>query len=257
MVAPLPVKTFDRASDLLAHYAAVNKRVWAPVSVPAPAAQPKRKITFRATRSLIAKMREMRAAGGSYRDIAKECGCHQSTVARFANDIPPPPGGFKVGGHARRLPREAIMKRFHAGYSFASIDRHFDLAPGVSWKVITRTLRERARPRRSIDRLVRLVVAVTQLSWLQLGRPAVHHNKGSKRIGRARHILFWLIRRELPKVSYLTMARELGGFDHTSCLYGVKRVDRAIKALEIDPATPALKIARLLWKLDWPERTAK
>lgn len=257
MVAPLPVKNFDNPSDLLAHYAAIKKRVWAPVALPAPEIKPKRKITFRATRSLIAKMREMRAAGGSYRDIGKELGCDRHTVRRYANDIPPPPGGFKIGRHTPTLPREAIMKRFQAGYSFADIDRHFELCHGVSWKLISRTLRERSRPRKSINRIVCLVEAVTKLSWLQLGRPATHHHKGSTRLGRARHILFWLIRRELSDVSYLTMARELGGFDHTSCLYGVRRVDRAIKALEIDPATPALKIARLLWKLDWPERTAK
>ncbi|MBO1022588.1 hypothetical protein IPV08_21735 [Methylobacterium sp. SD274] len=95
--------------------------------------------------------------------------------------------------------------------------------------------------------LVRVVSAVTKIDATDL----LVEGRAPERV-KARQIIMFLARvvmgRSLPQIG-ATLNR-----DHTSVIYGVRKVGAIVDALGLDRSTDVVAMARALWGREWPSK---
>lgn len=99
----------------------------------------------------------------------------------------------------------------------------------------------------SVADVTRVVAAVTGVTKAQLRSAQRKFD-----VTRARHIVCWLAARH----SGLTLNQvgvRLGGRDHTTVLYGERRVAAVIAALGLDMSGDPRRQAGVLWDASWPK----
>jgi hypothetical protein len=205
------------------------------------------------TTAMVKDMRARRARGESRAKIAKAVGGSEGAVQYHTDDVPPPEGGWSSGGHKSIASFEAIMRMRRAGFTYAEIGENYGLSASAIYyrvnrkrHVVPRTVKEAA-----IARNLQQVCRVSGLRATDIRRGEdFHAGRRADDIARARHILFWILRRK-RMVSLKAAGLALGGFDHSSVHHGVMRVDRVVAALGISADLEMMVLIRALWSADW------
>jgi len=99
----------------------------------------------------------------------------------------------------------------------------------------------------SVADVIRIVAAVTGVSKAQLRSAQRKFD-----VARARHIVCWLAARH-SGLSLNQVGSRLGGRDHTTVLYGERRVAAVIAALGLNMSGDPRRQAGVLWDADWPK----
>lgn len=99
----------------------------------------------------------------------------------------------------------------------------------------------------SVADVLRLVSAVTGVTRAQLLSQQRKYD-----VARARHIVCWLAARH-GGVTLNQVGARLGGRDHTTILYGERRVTAVIAALGLDMTGGPYRQAGVLWRATWPK----
>lgn len=252
MQMPTPRLSTGRPAMPIVDIALVRPRAAAAPAVvvvaPPVKAEPQRK-TRNVTGAMVKRMREMRAQGAPLREIARTLKCQQKSVWTYTRDIPEPPQGWKKHGYPSSVNRDEVLSLACDGVPRKVIAEML----GVSGSTIDRVIigGERTSPR---DRnIAQHCIAVSLASGIptQELRTRRGQRRASLAIGRARHVLFWMIRIKFPRKSLLKIASGLGDFDHTACLYGCRRVEAVACHYKVDRTLPPAALARLLLSLDW------
>jgi hypothetical protein len=190
--------------------------------------------------------------------IAAACKTSRRTVYKFCRNEPGS-DRTKVLSASRRpfnLLKAQRMRR--AGFSFEEIAAD----QGVCRDTVQRNLlraegrapRVKAQTRTPAAKLIRRVYEVTGLKRHDIFRNADAIGLREKSdIVKARHLCFWLLYRRL-EMSAVETGQYLGGFDHTTVLNGVRRVEDAAANLEIRTDGSKLGVVRRLWAAEWPPR---
>jgi len=205
------------------------------------------------TTSMVREMRDRRAAGQSLSVIAKAVGVTDPTVRRYTKDIAPPEGGWSNGGHHTKLPMDAVRRMRRAGFTYKEIGENFSCCPTSIWRLLNQPRRSTAGRRKPVHRSLEQVSRVTGYTAAQIRKDREGCGGRSKgEIAKARAILFWLVIRK-RRVSSVNAGRSLGGFNHTSALHAVKRVDAVIAHAGISTEGMVTTLVRQLWAFDWSE----
>jgi len=215
----------------------------------------KRKQGERVTVKTIAFMRQERAKGRSLHEIASDCGVAHMTVHRHTKDLPEPEGGWKTGARETRFPLAKAQRMRRAGFTYEEIAEEFGSCKGAMWNLLNeRTPENRKGGSGKTCRLMQIVTRASGIHQKLIRRDRLGgRTRTTLDVGRARHIMFWmLVRRQ--KMSLPKAGAAMRGFDHTSVLHGVRRVDRLIADLSLDPETPPEKLIPVLWKSDWKRK---
>lgn len=210
------------------------------------------------TTSMRKEMRARRAAGESKMVIAKALGVTPPTVLRHTRDIQPPEGGWQTGGHRSKVPIEGIHRMRRAGFTWAEIGENFGITASAAWRRVHEPVRTRqtGNSRKPINRVLQRLAYVTGFHQSEIRRERCDDPRRSTAdLARARHILFWMLVRHF-KMSTPVAAKSTGGFDHTSVIFGVRRVDRVLDHHGICRDQYPVNLIRALWAADWA-RTAR
>lgn len=211
------------------------------------------------TTTMRKEMRERRAAGESKAAIAKALGVTPPTVLRHTRDIAPPEGGWQTGGHHSEVPIEGIKRMRRAGFTWAEIGENYGVSASAAWRRVNEPIRTRAtgNSRKPINRVLQRLSRVTGIHQSDIRRErAEDPRRSTADIARARHILFWMLVRRF-KMSTPVAAKSTGGFDHTSVIFGVRRVDRVLDDHGICREQYPTTLIKALWSADWAARTAR
>ncbi|MCJ2086512.1 hypothetical protein MKK88_10990 [Methylobacterium sp. E-005] len=99
----------------------------------------------------------------------------------------------------------------------------------------------------SVADVTRVVAAATGITKAQLRSVQRKFD-----VARARHITCWLAAKH-SGLSLNQVGARLGGRDHTTVLYGERRVAAVIAVLGLDMSGDPHRQARVLWDADWPK----
>ena len=198
--------------------------------------------------SLRQAIRARRRLGISQRAIAAELGIERHIVQRAVKDVPPPPDGWQTGGHTTRFNREKAQRMQRAGFTYREIAEDLGCCVSGARQIVKGWLPSGNRP---THRYETVVASVTGVSIKELRQRRVTGAR-CRRFAAARALLFWLIRQRAPRISLERVGRYLGGFDHASVLYGVRRVETLAKTLVLPAGTSADATCRALWSVLYP-----
>jgi len=101
-----------------------------------------------------------------------------------------------------------------------------------------------------MSRLMTLCSVVSGVSIADIKAPR-RYGPGVK----ARQIFFWLAKKHTD-ISLPRLGRFVGGRDHTTCLYAVRKVEALIKSLNIETSDCPVAMAECLWAAEWPKASA-
>jgi hypothetical protein len=212
------------------------------------------------TPALIAKIRKLRSAGVAHSAIVTACNTSRRVVARHTKDIAAPEGGFPSG--YLRLPfnvaKAQRMKR--AGFSYREIAEDQGVHRNTAVKYLRRASGlpdwKEKHVKSAATRAMPDVYILTGLSRKDIFRdPSAGRTTNRPDIVKARHLVFWLLHRRLD-MTCTEVAAFLGGFDHSTVLHGVQRVEAAAVALKIKLDGSRMGAFRRLWVGSWPARNA-
>lgn len=206
-------------------------------------------------------MRALRKQGVTLKAIAARFGRSEKLVWTYTRNIPPPEGGWPGKVKKKIDKAEAVALRAQ-GLTYKAIAAHFGATHGNAYKAIHgyRPYSEPGQKPEPIRTkgLARTVAAVTGIPASLMRSPRAALGRPSNvDLAKARHILFWLVRRAYPNASLSRIGRRLGDYHHTSLLYGLARVERVIEARGLDRSAPTSALTRALWSADWPPRNGK
>lgn len=195
-----------------------------------------------------------RERGEGYKKICAEVGVAMGTVSRFTRHVPKPPGGWPncwaSGGRVRPERNLAFAQRLRrAGFSLDEVGQEL----GCSATTVARLLnpgRKHKSGRAPISDIIRNAAIVSGFTRREL-RKVDGVSRKNDGLAKARHIAFWLLRTYRPALSFPVIGKSLGGFDHTSILYGFAQANRVAVALGVGAETGPRIAARLLWEADW------
>lgn len=193
------------------------------------------------------EIRRMRAEGVSRRQVAARLGVTESAVQRHARDVPPPPGGWAVGRHEPTLNHDKILRMRRAGFSLREIAQDVGCSQAAVFYVTTP---RKTRKRKKIDKEIASLISVVA-SQTRVGVKAIKNAKREPSLAKARAIIFWWARTVLKK-PFLKIAHFCGGFDHTTVIYAVRRVNAIIAALGLEVCPDLKTMTRRLWNAEWP-----
>ncbi|MDR7037373.1 DNA-binding CsgD family transcriptional regulator [Methylobacterium sp. BE186] len=203
--------------------------------------------------SQVKEMRRLRAKGISQRELARKFRCGLCTVHDHVHDIPPPRGGWLRGGKATRLPKEQILQWRREGWTYKCISDELKCSQNAVYSLVNGRPRYRDDFRGDVSKLTARVCRVVGLMPLEIR--AEEQSQGGRSewdLARARHILFWLARRETG-LSFEKIGKRLGGFDHSTVRHGYVRVGRVIAALGLEEVADPREMTARLWSADWPK----
>lgn len=206
---------------------------------------------------LVEKIRSLRATGASLHEIARECGVSHTTVCRRTKDILPPDNGWKSGAHASRFSLGKIQRMRRAGFTYREIADDVGAAQGTIWNLLNeRTPENRRGGRGRTHRMLQVVRRITGVQQDEIRNQKTERPvRSSFRVSRARHIVFWILVKR-HSLSYPRAGLTLRGFDHTSVLHGVRRVEEVMRRQSINPDVSTERLIAALWAADWSHRKA-
>ena len=195
-------------------------------------------------------MRERRAVGTSIHTIARETGFTHTTVLRWTRDVPEPEGGWQTGARTSTLNRPFAMRLHRAGFTYREIGENIGCCESAAHRIIHGVRCRTRGPQTPTSRIVQAVHRVTGVPRQRIRKPLRERElRVARDIGQARAIVFWVMRRDFPEASFAQIGKSLGGFDHTSVLYGTRRIDQLVADHSlILPEHPG-RVARILWGL--------
>ena len=231
----------------------VNRALVRPNEVVTPSKRTGRPRGAPLSPDVIAEIIARREKGESQRFIAAALGCSAPAVRKHSAHVPPPPGGWKPSrppSIKRNKPFAERLRR--AGFTYLEIAEELGCCESQAYYLLNRRrfVGIKSSP---MSRLVQSVARATGISCAQLRKDRDEPGgRADPRIGKARHILFWLGKNRLEKNTLQGIGRSLGGFDHSSIIHGLKRADAVIAAYsDIKTDGPAVRVARALWQADW------
>jgi hypothetical protein len=101
-----------------------------------------------------------------------------------------------------------------------------------------------------LERMRWLTVLVSEKTGVSVLEIASHRRKPAQ--VKARQIVFWLAK-NFTTLSLPRIAHRVGRRDHTTALYGVRKVQAVIERLNIEMADCPVVMAERLWAADWPK----
>jgi hypothetical protein len=95
----------------------------------------------------------------------------------------------------------------------------------------------------------RLLALVSGVSWIR--QADILSARRQANTVKARQIVFWLAKK-FTGLSFPQISRRIGDRDHTTVLYGVRRVQSVIDRLNIEVTECPVEMAERLWAAEWP-----
>ncbi len=204
---------------------------------------------------LIRQAVEMRQDRVSTYEIARRLKVSRNFVCWNTRHIPEPEEGWQDGRRTTRFNREKAARMHRAGFSYAEIGEDLGCSASNVWGLLNGYPKGGKHGVQRFTRRYELIMErTTGIPSAKLRR---HDNisgrshRGDAAQTKARAILYWLIRRHQNR-SLPVIGRALGGFDHTSILWGCRRVDDVIAHLNLIVDPRPGRAARQLWRADWP-----
>lgn len=193
---------------------------------------------------------ERRRVGESVRAIAAALGTTRWAIKQATAEVPAPEGGWPRSKKRPHPKLEFARRLRRAEFTYAEIGAEIGLSESGAHLLLCGRSRVQGKRARIAD-LVYTVRRSIGVPCSELRKQAEEGGVGKRAEDRAkgRHILFWLAKRSGLGLSVI--GRSLGGFNHTSVLHGIRRVDAVIASQNVCLEGPPGRIARRLWQADW------
>lgn len=209
------------------------------------------------TTTQVRRFREMRAAGARLTTISRETGVPVATIAGHVADITAPAEGWAPIRRARKIDYAEARALRAQGWLYADIARHYGVSEGSAHRAVNGTLRQpstprRARYQRSYHRLKRIAHRIAAITGLGLA-DLRSQERAADRV-KARALFAWAARTH-GAVSFPMIGRFLG-CDHTSVIYGVRKVAAVVRRCGVPMIGRMVADLRTLWRLSWPAARA-
>ncbi|MCJ2085533.1 hypothetical protein MKK88_05925 [Methylobacterium sp. E-005] len=206
-----------------------------------------------------ARIAEMRREGASYRQIRIALGVSFCTAHRYGQHVLPKNGLMRSGWHNAATPRKpkgnAFAERLHrSGFSYREIADELGVCYSQAYYIINPRLGQRTKERQC--KMLERVSVVSGIGAKDLRKDGTADYRGHGDRSKARHLLFWLLRRYRTELSLAAIGKRCGGFDRRTVQDGIKRADLAAQSLILPYDLPPLTAARRLWQVEWPKASA-